>query len=66
MGSAHSAPTKSTIFYPPTPAEVAAKKSGGGTGPVSLQQLVEEHCPSLRKEFTPPWWLFKCVLTFLP
>ncbi|KIK64813.1 hypothetical protein GYMLUDRAFT_195274 [Collybiopsis luxurians FD-317 M1] len=57
MGSSFSSATKPKIFHPPTPVEVLAKQPGGGQAPVSLSKLVEEHVPSLRKEFNPPWWL---------
>ncbi|KAJ3998349.1 Alpha/Beta hydrolase protein [Lentinula boryana] len=57
MGSSFSSATKPKIFYPPSPEEILVKKPGGGVGPESLSKLVEEHCPSLRKEFNPPWWL---------
>jgi uncharacterized protein len=57
MGSSFSSATKPKIFYPPTAAEVPIKAPGGGKTTASLSRLIDEHCPSLKKEFNPPWWL---------
>lgn len=65
MGSSFSSATKPKIFYPPSPEEILVKKPGGEVGPESLSKLVEEHCPSLKKEFNPPWWLNK-LRSYIP
>lgn len=52
------------IRYPLAPALIQTRGLPGKEF-ISLQELVEERCPSLHSEFRPTWWLPRsCNLTF--
>ena len=62
------------LHFAPSPARVAVKSPVTGSEAdeqpkEGLDDFVAARCPSLYKEFSPAWWLFKwvlCVLELFP